>query len=193
MRRGPLSLRSSLLASTLACAVVPVAARAEASHEPRADVGSADTDSSNTPAPDFVGSLRANVQLHAWFNATRTRALLRVGEYTSKLYRAWKVALADLDGDGTSEVVLGVWSSTRRHDEPDPHRAVWVLAWDPVKQELREVWRGSALARPLLDFEMDASRLIALERLDGVCFRTRYQWTGFGFAARSVAREECKK
>ena len=30
--------------------------------------------------------------------------------------------------------------------------AVWVLAWDPVKQELREVWRGSALARPLLDF-----------------------------------------
>lgn len=102
--------------------------------------------------------------------------------YVSVIYAAFKARVGDLDGDGRDEIILGVWLSTPRHDEPQPHRAVWVLGFEG---RLVERWRGSALARPLLDFELsaDGRRLFALER--GPALRlTSYTWTGFGFVGR---------
>lgn len=133
------------------------------------------------PAADWRGDLRDGLTAEAWFDDDRTRGFLRIGGYTSKLYRAWKVEVADLDGDGKRELVLGIWSNQRRHAEPDPHRAVWVLRWDDDKQQLIEAWRGSALARPLEDFSIVDDQLVASERVRDRCFRTTYKWNGFGF------------
>lgn len=144
------------------------------------------------PPPDFVGLLRPDLPLEAWFDARRHRGLLRVRQHTSRLYPAYQVAVADLDGDGTREILLGIWSTTRRHDEPEPHRTVWVLAWNEARDELIERWRGSALAWPLRDFTVHDDRLVATERLRQRCRLTTYDWTGFGFAARSVRPIACE-
>ena len=142
--------------------------------------------------PDFKGQLRHDLALSAWFDDARERGFVRVGSFTSKIYRAWKVALADLDGDGTREVLLGIWSNQRRHPEPGPHRTVWVLRWHDDPGELREAWRGSALARPLRDFIVQSEQLVAHEQSAGHCCETVYQWTGFGFASLGSKAMRCE-
>lgn len=139
------------------------------------------------------------VRISAWFDDDRTRGFFRVDSspapWTSKLYRAWTAHLADVDGDGNDELLAGVWSDHRRHAEPDPHRTVWVLGWDGEK--LVERWRGSALARPLVDFaarDLDGTgpdELVAYERGEEGCWLTAYQWTGFGFASGARAAVPC--
>lgn len=144
------------------------------------------------PEPDFRGWLRPNLPIEAYFDAGRERGFLRVRAHVSRLYRAWKVALADLDGDGTREVLLGIWSRKHRHEEREPHRTVWVIQWDDERSELVTAWRGSALARPLVDFRVIQDRLVATERLGQRCYETPYEWTGFGFTSRESRAIPCK-
>lgn len=95
--------------------------------------------------------------------------------------------------DGADEVLVGIWSNKPRHDEPQPHRTVWVLGLRDGK--LYERWRGSALGRPLRDFEVDESGknelLVAREQANSIGFRTRYKWTGFGFAGVDSTKVDC--
>jgi hypothetical protein len=117
--------------------------------------------------------------------------------WTSRVYPMWWAQAADLDGDGVDELVLGIWSRTRRHDEPTPHRTIWVLSWNGA--ELAPLWRGSALARPLADaFAADLdgdgrAELVALERARAGqdCVLTAYEWTGFGFGAEATRPISC--
>jgi len=132
-----------------------------------------------------------DLAVRAYFDPDHQRGFLRIGDYTSKMYHAWKAQLADLDADGVSEVVLGVWSRQRRHDEPEPHRSVWVLRWDPERASLIEIWRGSALARPLVDFSIRDQGLIAHEHIADRCYETTYAWTGFGFAVEEARPIAC--
>jgi hypothetical protein len=162
---------------------------------PAADAAFGEADPPAAPellATDIDGDGVAET-VEAYFSAGRARGFLRVrdgeAEWTSPAYRMWKVLAARLDGDAREELILGVWSDTRRHAEPEPHRAVWVLGWDGGA--LRELWRGSALARPLLDVsaaDIDGdglAELLALDVLDGVCRVAAYRWDGFGFAGRA--------
>ena len=144
------------------------------------------------PPPDFTGELRPQLPISAWFDDNRQRGLLRVGNFTSPIYPAHAVALADLDHDGTREVLLGIWSTEPRHREPEPHRTVWVLRWDDKHERLDELWRGSALARPLVSFTVRNERLVATERAGRRCLRTTYDWTGFGFAAIRSRTIDCE-
>lgn len=139
-------------------------------------------------------------ELSAYFDGDRTRAVLRLtgvdgGPYTSPIYSAWSVRVGDLEGDGREEVVLGVWARETRHGEESPHRAVWVLGWR--ERGFVALWRGSAMARPLdnfdvLDLDGDGrDELLALERGGGGEVLSVYRWNGFGFGGvKSVAMAE---
>lgn len=168
------------------CLLVGSSAVAEESHEP---------DVSET----FQRTEQQTATLNAYFDDERTRGLLRVQDgdldWTSPVYPAWKVRVADLDGDGRDEVVLGTWSTAERHDEPRPHRAVWVLGWRGDR--LEELWRGSALARPMRDFSVadldddGHDELLSLERVDKTCMLSAYRWSGFGFGGEATTVTEC--
>lgn len=153
------------------------------------------------PADTFPATLRPGEghDVAVYLAADRTAGFLtitRAGRrWTSAIYPMWWAAPADLDGDGVDEIVLGIWSRTRRHDEPEPHRAIWVLAWDG--RELVPLWRGSALARPLADAlvaDLDrdgGAELLALERAGAGCVLAAYAWNGFGFSGQSRLSIPC--
>lgn len=148
--------------------------------------------------PDWRGALAAgeeSLPVSAFFDDARKRGFVQVGDFTSKIYQAWGIAVGDLDDDGTDEVVLGIWSAQKRHDEPGPHRTIWVLKWH--EDRLVEAWRGSALSRPLVEFalvdldDFGPHELAAYERGDEGCWLTAYRWRGFGFAGTTRAAVPC--
>ncbi len=132
-------------------------------------------------------------RLEAHFSTDKKKGFVSFEEdgkrWTSRIYAMWKADIADLDGDGIDELILGVWSRVTRHNEPSPSRAIWVLRWDST--QLTPVWRGSAMSRPLVDFEIQRTdgkaQLKTLETLENQKFSTLYRWTGFGF--RVISRE----
>ncbi|HWN70128.1 MAG TPA: hypothetical protein VNM90_20950 [Haliangium sp.] len=195
------------LAAALCCAPV------------RADADAPGDAKDTAPAHVFQATLQPG-QRHrvAVYLAADARAGFLVIEHegrrwTSRIYPLWWAEPADLDGDGVDALVLGIWSRTRRHDEPEPHRTIWVMAWNG--DDLTPLWRGSALARPLADaFAVDLdgdgrAELVALERTrarardgggdgdgdgdgDGKdCVLAAYEWNGFGFAAEATRPISC--
>jgi hypothetical protein len=135
-------------------------------------------------------------RLEVYFSEDRTRGFFVVGRaergWTSHVYPMWTAYAADVDADGTDEVLAGIWSNKKRHDEPQPHRTVWVFGLRDG--ELFERWRGSALARPLVNFDVERSDggdlLVAIERDGAECVRTRYKWNDFGFTGLDVEGQE---
>lgn len=121
--------------------------------------------------------------------------------WTTPAFPAWKIRAGDVDRDGREELILGLWSHKKRHDEPSPHRTIMVYEWlpGPPSPRLAPQWRGSALAQPLIDAEpadldgAPGAELLALEHLVGAPERCRlvaYRYNGFGFrglASRSIS------
>ncbi len=105
--------------------------------------------------------------------------------WTSQIFPMWKARVADLNGDGQDLLVLGIWSTVRRHDEPSPHRAVWVMAYRDGR--LVPVWQGSGLTHPLRDFDVadltgdGRHELLTIESVDDQCSWSIYSFHGFGF------------
>jgi hypothetical protein len=98
-------------------------------------------------------------------------------------WQPWKLAIADVDGDGRREIVVGVYKSTRFF--PRPHNCLFIYDWDGRRAHPK--WLGSSLSKPFLDFafinvEGRPDRLVAIEtKLDGRRCVTVYSWNGFGF------------
>jgi hypothetical protein len=101
-------------------------------------------------------------------------------------WKPWKLAFADVDGNGTREIVLGIHKGTKYF--PRPHNCLFIYGW--TGQSARKKWLGSSLSKPFTDFllyDVDGDgrdELIALETLADkkrcvVC----YSWNGFGWAA----------
>lgn len=140
---------------------------------------------------DSPGTFRPRLEVH--LSADKKKGFVSFEEdgkrWTSRIYAMWKAEVADLDSDGQDELILGVWSRVTRHNEPSPSRAIWVLRWDST--QLIPVWRGSAMSRPLVDFEIQRiegrAHLKTMEVADNTHFSTIYAWTGFGF--RVLSRE----
>ena len=201
--RGARSIAAGLLIAGLCVGCEAPASSAEAVAEAGDSVSGQDAKAprkQNRPEPDRILRLQTpegSRRLEAYYSPDRTRGFLVLGRgergWASHPYRLWKTVVADIDGDGTDEVIAGMWSSRRRHDEPQPHRTVWVL--DLRDQRLVERWRGSALARPLIDYTVQQAsgpdELVAFERAASRCYRTRYTWTGFGFAAEETELRSC--
>jgi len=144
-----------------------------------------------------IGEAPFNPQLRVHLSEDRRQGFLSFEHgdhrWNSRVFGMWKVLVADLDGDGIDEVILGIWSSISRHKEPLPSRAIWVMRWDGT--DLVPLWRGSAMSLPLLDFEVQKAdgeaQLKTLETRKEVCFDSTYSWTGFGFTLKDREPKKC--
>jgi hypothetical protein len=96
----------------------------------------------------------------------------------------WKLVIADMDGDGSKEIIFGIYKKTRYF--PEPHNGLFVYGWDRTGLYAR--WMGSRLSKPFSDFAfalpMDdkQQQLVSLEETPdgGKCIAV-YEWSGFGF------------
>lgn len=96
----------------------------------------------------------------------------------------WKLAVADVDGDGTRELALGVHVATPY--VRFPHNCLRVLGWTGSSAQPK--WLGSRLSHPFDGFtfaELDGTpgeELIATETdTNGSRRIAVYHWVGFGF------------
>jgi hypothetical protein len=96
----------------------------------------------------------------------------------------WKLRLADVDGDGRQEIVLGVWK--RSPKDPVMAKRVFVYGWNGSR--MMPKWLGSRLSRRFTDFDVrdidhdGKIELIALEVAPGRASRIGiYRWRVFGF------------
>ncbi len=99
-------------------------------------------------------------------------------------WKPWKLMIADVDGDGKREMIVGVFKSTKFF--PRPHNCLFVYGWSGKKGYPK--WLGSSLARPFTDFafarlgDFPGDELVAIERtLDGKRALAVYHWNSFGF------------
>ncbi len=164
------------------------------------DPGSPLPEGVRADAPQRLQSAWGPLSLEVFLAAGRPQGFLRISSagasWVSPRYPMWRAAVADWEGVGEDDVVLGIITSRALHPgATPPHRTLWVLRWDG--RALVPLWRGSGLARPLLDFAIvgDAqgrSRLVAWEVVAGErCAVTGYWWNGFGFAGQGWAVVPC--
>lgn len=96
----------------------------------------------------------------------------------------WKLEIADLTGDGSREVVVGVWKKSPR--DPVMAKRCFIYGWDGKR--LLPMWLGSRLSRRFDDFAVadidrdGKSELISLEVAPEKKHRiAAYRWSSFGF------------
>lgn len=97
----------------------------------------------------------------------------------------WKIQTADIDGDGTVEISLGVYKTAPFH--PEMAKRPFIYNWTS-SDGMFPKWRGSRLSRPFDDYifgNIEAGGIddiISVEtRADSKKVLTSYIWKGFGF------------
>lgn len=103
----------------------------------------------------------------------------------------WKVQVCDVDGDGTMEVSLGVYTEAKYH----PVYAKRPFLYEFHNHQLYPKWLGSRLSRPFDDYvfcDVDGDKmdeLISVETTrEGKKELNAYKWTGFGFESIGVSQ-----
>jgi hypothetical protein len=104
----------------------------------------------------------------------------------------WKLQVADVDGDGEREIVVGVWKKSP-YDRIMAKR-VFVYGWNG--RRLFPKWLGSRLSRRFIDFavsELDRDGLCELLALEMGKFSKHrvsvYRWRSFGFDWVGTSKE----
>ena len=99
-------------------------------------------------------------------------------------WHPYKIAVADLEGNGRSEIIVALNKSTRYL--PKRHNCLFVYGFNGSSVYPR--WLGSTLGRDFSDFAFanvdgdGKDRLVCLsKRLDGRYALSVYGWNGFGF------------
>ncbi|MCS7264163.1 MAG: hypothetical protein NZ805_04955 [Armatimonadetes bacterium] len=112
------------------------------------------------------------------------RSERKVWQGVPNRWQAWKLIIADVDGDDRKDFLVGVNIKTRYF--PYRHKSVFVLGWNGKFAYAR--WLGSHMSKPLVDFvaasldEHQGDELVTLETTrDGRKCLVVYRWIGFGF------------
>ncbi len=99
-------------------------------------------------------------------------------------HHPWALEIADVDGDGDDDIVVGINETTRYLKFP--HKTLFVMHFDG--KQLSRKWAGSTLGRPFTEFCFgpkvagQGQLLVTLDRcLDGQLALTAHRWSGFGF------------
>jgi hypothetical protein len=96
----------------------------------------------------------------------------------------WKVQTSDVDGDGKTEISIGVYKTSPLHQV----MAKRPFIYDWVNGGIFPKWRGSRLSRPFddyifLDLDSDGrDEIVSIEHTpNDERILTSYSWKGFGF------------
>lgn len=119
-----------------------------------------------------------------------TLSVLTLGEDRWLLpFPVYRFEVADVNGDGSADAIVGVVKATRY--DPEVRRRVFV--YKNYRGHVRPLWLGSRLGQPVADFHFVVSegvlRVMEVER-SGLYLVADYRWRSFGMDfVRYVARE----
>jgi hypothetical protein len=97
-------------------------------------------------------------------------------------YNVYRMEYKDINNDGVNEIVIGVIKKTRF----DPNYRKRIFIFKHYENQIRPMWLGTRLSRPLSDFTIlqakDTTFLLALEqgKNSNLCL-SKYKWNKFGF------------
>jgi len=94
-------------------------------------------------------------------------------------YPVYRLETGDVDGNGTTEALVGVIKSTRFH--PEKGRRLFIFK--NYEGLVRPMWLGSKLGGILNDFRFKDGCIRSLEtNVKGEYTVAEYRWSGFGVA-----------
>lgn len=119
-----------------------------------------------------------------------TLSILRLGDSAWPLpFPVYRFETADVNGDGSTDAIVGVIKRTRY--DPEVRRRVFVFK--NYRGHVRPLWLGSRLGQPVADFRFIARdgvlRVLETER-SGLFLVAEYRWRAFGMEfVRYLGRE----
>lgn len=103
-------------------------------------------------------------------------------------YPVYRFATGDVDGDGSTDAMVGVVKSTRYH--PEVGRRLFIFR--NYRGFIRPLWLGSKLGGRLVDFRFADGKVRSLEMMaDDLWTVAEYEWQGFGLGFCRYLAHRC--